>query len=150
MDSMTDPLNPPAVYENLVSPAETLASLQSVIERHAVQLKEIKKKQKLVREQEVSLLDNDPEYSRRVDEAERYVQAIKQEKARVKSTPESVAIKLKKDELKEEEKELAESLSNHLANYFNLTGSKVFDTSDGKQIKFKVKASIDSGQLSLF
>lgn len=149
MDSM-NAITPQAEVRQIDDVAETLSSLQAVIERNAHALKEVKDQQKIVREQEMNLLDNDPEYSRKVDEAERYVQAIKEEKARVKATPQSISLKVKKAELKEQEKEIAESLSNHLANYYNLTGSKVFDTSDGKQIEFKVKASIGSGQLSLF
>jgi len=45
-------------------------------------------------------------------------------------------------ELKEQQKEIEETLSNHLINYHAMTNSKSFDTSDGDQWDFSIKAKI--------
>lgn len=146
---MNDVLNQPAIHET-ADIAETISSLQNLIERNATELKRIKDRKKEIREQETSLLENDPVYTAKVEEAEAYVRKIKEEKARVKNTPEAQKLKLMKQELSQEEKEIKQTLSNHLTNYYAMTNSKSFDTSSGEVVEFKVNASIGSKQLRLF
>jgi hypothetical protein len=53
-----------------------------------------------------------------------------------------MGLKVKISELREEQKELEETLSGHLVNYHSITNSNSFDTSDGDQWEFSIKAKI--------
>ncbi len=74
----------------------------------------------------------------------------KEQKIKIKQSQESVLLKSKKAELVEEEKELQETLSNHLVSYYSMTNSSVVDTDSGEQIQMTIKATISAKQLALF
>jgi len=122
--------------------AETLTTLQNLVERHALQLEEIKDKLKTHRTSLRDVFENDPTLSEAKVELEAHSLKVKDRKAQVQSNPESMALKAKIGELAEQQKELEETLSNHLVNYHGLTNSNSFDTSDGDQWEFVIKARI--------
>jgi ABC-type transporter Mla subunit MlaD len=144
------PTTPPAIVQQADQVGETIQRLQSLIERYAAELKRLKNDKKLLTEQEKSILDNDSQLSIVQESAETLNKQVKMRKAELKNTIEMVNLKAKKSELSEEQKEIEETMSNHLLNYYKLTGSKSFDTSNGEQVEFKTKATISSKQLSLF
>lgn len=143
------PMTPPAIFEEAPI-ASTISHLQNLIERHAVSLKKIKEEKKLLGEQEKSILDNDSQLQLIQGSAETLNKQVRMRKSELKNTIEIVALKNKKTELTEQQKEIEETMSNHLLNYYSITNSKSFDTSTGEQIEFKTKAYIGSKQLSLF
>lgn len=122
--------------------AQTLHSLENVIESKANKLMDLKQKMSEKNEMIKNVYENDVEYQ----EAE----AIKQEatqahKQRKNSLEESAQMKSLRDDirsLKEDLKDIEESLSNHLINYHQLTNSTSFDTSDGDQWEFDIKAKV--------
>lgn len=122
--------------------AETLASLQGLIERHALEAEDVKKKLREKRASMRSVFENDPALSEAEAEAETHSVKVKEQKARLQSHPEITALKVQVAELREQQKELEETLSNHLVNYHSLTNSKSFDTSDGDQWEFLISAKI--------
>lgn len=130
--------------------AETISSLQNIIESNAILLRKVKADKKIIAEQMKDLKANDTALSQAEDEAVEHLQAIKEAKHAVNKSPESVELRAKKAELTQEEKEIQETLSNHLVSYYGLTNSNVFDTSMGEMIQMKVKATISTKQLSLF
>jgi hypothetical protein len=67
---------------------------------------------------------------------------LKERKLSLDNSPEVRQLKLKLSEMKEEVKEIEETLNNHLINLFQLTGSSSFDTSDGDQREFVVRAKV--------
>lgn len=122
--------------------AETLTTLQNLVERHAHSLEEVKEK---LREHRTSLRDvfeNDPALSEAAAELETHSVKVKERKSQLQSDPASMSLKVKISELREQQKELEETLSNHLVNYHALTHSNSFDTSDGDQWEFSIKARI--------
>lgn len=122
--------------------ADTLTSLQHLIERHANEVEDLKKK---LREKSSSLrdvFDNDPGYAEAQAEIETHSAKVKEHKARLQSTPQITSLKVQIAELREQKKELEETLSNHLVNYHSLTHSNSFDTSDGDQWEFSINAKI--------
>lgn len=122
--------------------AETLTTLQNLVERHALELEEIKDK---LRDHRTSLRDvfeNDPALSEVQAELETHSLKVKERKGQLQSNPESMSLKAKIGELREQQKELEETLSNHLVNYHTLTHSNSFDTSDGDQWEFSITAKI--------
>ena len=122
--------------------AETLMTLQSLVERHALQLEEIKNQLRAHRTSLRDVFENDPSLSEAKAEMETYSLKVKDRKSQVQSSPESMALKAKIGDLSEQQKELEETLSNHLVNYYSMTNSYSFDTSDGDQWEFVVKARI--------
>lgn len=122
--------------------AQTITSLQNVIERNADQLDELKTKLKEFREQLRSVFENDTSLSEAEEQAIQYQQQIKDRKSRLMSDPQVTSLQVKIGELNEQKKEIEEALSDHLVNYYQLTNSKSFDTSDGDQREFVIKASV--------
>ena len=144
---MISPITPPAIEIEIDM---TIPTLQSIISRTANNLKEIKAAKKLVTEQQKNLLENDSVLAGFEDTIEPIVQNIKERKAKIKNTPESQKLKAQKAELAQEEKEISETISNHLTNYYSMTNSRSVDTPSGDQADFKIKANFSSKQLELF
>lgn len=124
--------------------AETLNSLQSLIERHANELTRIGNELGEKRESLKNVLDNDQKLSEAKAQLDVFSEQLKERKSQMQSDPQVVNLKVAIGELNQEKKELEETLSNHLVNYHSLTNSTSFDTSDGDQWEFKIKAKIKS------
>ncbi|MDA1079467.1 MAG: hypothetical protein O2840_02130 [bacterium] len=122
--------------------ADSLTNLQSVIERNALESERVAEELKLKRESLRSVYENDARLSEADEIAQQKSAQVKEEKARLLASPQTVAIRNSIAELSAQKKELEETLSNHLLNYFQLTNSKSFDTSDGDQWEFSVAAKV--------
>ena len=122
--------------------AETLSALQAVIERNARELLEVNETLKQKRE----MLKSNFESNVELGEAEAKVKAlsdeVKQKKAKINASPEMVNLKLEIAEITQNKKDIEETLSSHLVNYHQLTGSTSFDTSDGDQWEFRIQAKV--------
>jgi len=124
--------------------AETLMHLQAVIERNANELNELNQKLKEKRSMFKNIFESDANLAELEEEYVKILDKLKEAKARVQSSPEAMALKTQVAELNEQKKEVEETLSSHLLNYYQLTGSTSFDTSDGDQWEFVVKAKVKS------
>jgi hypothetical protein len=124
--------------------AETLASLQGVIERNAQHLETIANEVKLKREEMKNVFDNDASLSEAQNEAKESSSKVKERRAVLQADPQITSLKVQVGELSQQKKEIEETLSNHLVNYYSLTNSKSFDTSDGDQWEFSLKARVKS------
>ena len=122
--------------------ADSLVQLQNVIERNALESEKIAEDLKLKRESLRSVYEHDLRLSEAEEVAQLKSQQVKEEKSRLLASPQTVAIRTAIAELSAQKKELEETLSNHLLNYFQLTNSKSFDTSDGDQWEFSVAAKV--------
>lgn len=122
--------------------AETLNALQGVIERNAHELQNVEKTLREKREMLKNMLDNNTEISEAEAKAKALNDELKEKKAKVAADPTSVALKLEIAEISQNKKEIEEALSEHLVNYHQLTGSTSFDTSDGDQWEFNIKARV--------
>ncbi len=127
--------------------AETLTSLQNIIEKHARELTRIEAELKEKRQSLKSVFDNDVQLVEARDEVERHAQVLKERKMQLQNDPQSTSLKIDIAELNQQKKELEETLSNHLVNYHSLTHSMSFDTSDGDQWDFSIKAKIKAKKL---
>ncbi len=124
--------------------AETLQYLQNLIERNATQLKTVRDELREKRESLQNILENDQELAEAETVAKTQVDAVKQRKAALQSSPESINLKNEVGELREKLHEIEDTLNSHLLNYYQLTNSTSFDTSDGDQWDFTVKAKLKS------
>lgn len=122
--------------------AETLSALQGVIERNAKELINLNQQVKEKREMLKNMIENDSEVAEAEQKAQALISEVKEKKAKIASDPAQVALKLQLSELAQNKKEIEETLSSHLVNYHQLTGSTSFDTSDGDQWEFKISARV--------
>ena len=127
--------------------AETLTSLQNLIEKHARELTRIEGELKEKRQSLKNVFDNDIQLTEAREEVEKHTQALKERKVQLQNDPQSTSLKIDVAELNQQKKELEETLSNHLVNYHALTNSTSFDTSDGDQWDFSIKAKIKAKKL---
>jgi predicted ATP-dependent endonuclease of OLD family len=124
--------------------AESLTYLQQIIERNAQELERIQEELKLKREGLRSVFENDPQLAESEEQAEMVSNQVKERKAQLQNSSQATQLKSNIGELNEQKKEIEETLSNHLVNYYSLTNSTSFDTSDGDQWEFKIKARVNA------
>lgn len=127
--------------------AETLTSLNNLIEKHARELTRIEGELKEKRQSLKNVFDNDIQLTEAREEVEKHTQAMKERRTQLQNDPQSTSLKIDVAELNQQKKELEETLSNHLVNYHALTNSTSFDTSDGDQWDFVIKAKIKTKKL---
>ena len=122
--------------------AETLTSLQNLIEKHALELTRLNTELKEKRESLKSFFDNDAQLEEAKAEVDRFNQSLKERRSQLQNDSQATSLKIDIAELNEQKKELEETLSNQLISYHGLTNSTSFDTSDGDQWEFKIQAKI--------
>jgi DNA repair ATPase RecN len=122
--------------------AETITALQNVIERNVEQLDEITDQIKHYREQMRNIFDNDPVLGEAEEQAAVVVNQVKERKSKLKADPEFTKLGVEVSELTDRKNDIRQALSGHLVNYYQLTNSTSFDTSDGDQREFTVSASV--------
>lgn len=124
--------------------AKTLNSLQALIESKANKLMDLKQAVSQKREMMNSVYENDQQLKETQDQKEAINQNYKERHQQLTQDP---AVRQAKEDLarlKQEQKELEESLSTHLISYHQLTNSTSFDTSDGDQWEFDIHAKVKS------
>lgn len=124
--------------------AETLSHLQNLLERYATELETINDQLKEKRESLKGVFENDTQLSAAEEQAQTFAQQAKTRKTELQNSPVAVGVKNQIVELNEQKKEIEETISNHLLNYYSITNSKSFDTSDGDQWEFDIRAKVKS------
>lgn len=124
--------------------AQSLTYLQNVIERNATELERIEHEMKEKRESLQSVMENDVELSAAQEEAEKASVKLKERRMNLQNNPQVATLRVQLKEMSDQKKEVEDTLSNHLINYFQITQSTSFDTSDGDQWDFSVKARVKS------
>lgn len=122
--------------------AQTLTSLQNIIERNAEEVQDLKKQLKEKRELLRNVFENDAQLAEAKAQVDSFSTQLKERKSKLQTDPQVTSLKAQIGELREQQKEIEEGLSNHLVNYYQLTNSTSFDTSDGDQWDFVVKARV--------
>jgi chromosome segregation ATPase len=122
--------------------AQTLSSLQNVIERNANELTRIGDELKNKRESLKNVFDNDTDLAVAEEQVQELSNQVKERRAKMQADPQVTTLKVQIGELNEQKKEIEETLSNHLVNYYQMTNSTSFDTSDGDQWEFNIRAKV--------
>jgi hypothetical protein len=122
--------------------AETLGHLQNVIERNAQQLTQVLEEIKQRREGLRGVYENDSQLAEAEEQARVITQQAKERKAQLRNGQQVLSLQNQIAELNEQKKEIEEALSNHLINYYQMTNSTSFDTSDGDQWEFNIRAKV--------
>lgn len=136
------PANPADEVAESDSLAETLQSLQNLIERNANRLEEINTAIREKRESLKNIFENDSALQEVVAQVDVMAQQAKERKSVLNNSPEATSVKVHIAELAQEKKEYEEALSNHLINYYTITNSRSFDTSSGDQWEFDIRAKV--------
>lgn len=122
--------------------AKSLNYLQNVIERNATELERVEHEIKEKRESLQSVFENDTELAAAEEEASQATLKLKERRGNMQNNPQVATLRVQLKEIQDQKKEIEETLSNHLINYFQITQSTSFDTSDGDQWDFSVKAKV--------
>jgi len=122
--------------------AESLMHLQGIIERNALELQNISNALKEKRESLKNVFDNDSQLAEAQEKAESLSTQVKERRSSLQNDPQVTSLKAQIGEINEQKKEVEETLNNHLLNYYQMTNSMSFDTSDGDQWEFNVRAKI--------
>jgi hypothetical protein len=128
--------------------AVTLSHLQSLLERYAMELERISGELKEKRESLKSVFENDSELNAAEEQVQTFAQQAKSRKSQLQNSPVAVGVKNQIVELNEQKKEIEETISNHLLSFYAMTNSKSFDTSDGDQWEFDIRAKVKSRRKS--
>jgi len=122
--------------------AQTLTSLQNVIERNANELTRVADELKLKRESLKNVFENDTTLAVAEEQVQLLSNEVKAQRTKLQADPQVTSLKVQIGELNEQKKEIEETLSNHLVNYYQMTNSTSFDTSDGDQWEFNIRAKV--------
>lgn len=125
--------------------AEAYQSVKNIVARKAVQADELKEKLKEYNESLKNVLVNDAELAEAEDKAKEAKVAVVKRKKSLNDSPEVKNLKLKQAEVKEELKDVEDSLSNQLLQLYQITGVKEFETAAGEVREFNIKAKIKGG-----
>ncbi len=149
IDALSESSKNPKVVEKDTSEAkesddfaQTLHSLESVIESKATKVMDLKEKMSEKSQMVKNIYENDVAFAETEAVKQEAVQAHKQRQLAIEETAQVRSLRDDLRQFKEEIKDLEESLSNHLINYHQLTNSTSFDTSDGDQWEFNIKAKV--------
>lgn len=124
--------------------AQALMSLQNLVERNANELDRLRNELKEHRQSLKNVFDNDQGLLEAEQVAQEVATKVKERKQSIDAQPEVRQLKLKIVDTREEMKEIEETLNAHLISLFKMTGSQSFDTSDGDQREFSLKAKVMS------
>lgn len=123
---------------------------KAAIARKLQLLKDLKQKKKNIAESLQNILENSSEYNE-VTSALTDVQVkLKQAKLALLNSPEGRSLQMKRDDLKEEEKEVRESLAASIEVFVETTGETEIDIGEDDPLKIIKKFQLQSGQLRLF
>jgi hypothetical protein len=76
------------------------------------------------------------------DDAKKLKKQVTARKSQLMNSPEAVSIKLKLQEVKEDLKDIEDSLSTQLLTLYQLTGVQEFETDEGEVREFVIKARV--------
>jgi methyl-accepting chemotaxis protein len=131
---------------NLVEDAqqfgEELTSVRNLIQRYAQQMDDMKAQIKEVSDSLRNIFDNDTELQQLEEQAKTMTTDVKNKRQRVKESPEAVQLQMKIKEFKEEQKEISDTLTNHLLRYYQMTGSTVIEDESGDEREIRINAKL--------
>lgn len=117
-------------------------ALKSIIQNLSVKLDELREKQKEYRQISKNILDNDSQLSAYEEQAKEAQLQFKKRKKELMESVEAKEAAAKAKEVGEEMRDIQDSLTNHLLNYYQITGVRSFDTPSGDEREFVFNARL--------
>lgn len=121
---------------------DQLQQLEALVSRKVNQIDELKEKLKNFREQVRNVAENDGQLQKAEQTAHDAVTAIQKRKSEIRDLPEVKSLKIEMKEVRDEIKELQETLNNNLVTLHQLTGTKEFTTLGGETREFELVARL--------
>ena len=106
---------------------ESLKAVEGIIERQVLRRDELKKQLKDVNDSLRSILENSSDYSQLTEAAKIGAKKVQEQKATLMKSAEAMQLKVKARELRENIKDITESLGNHCRSYEAQTGQLILD-----------------------
>lgn len=119
-----------------------VATLQTLIERQIERLDAVRQQIRTHTDSMKSIFENDTELAENETQVQEVSKKSKARKKTLTEAPEFRELRAKSAELKDEVKELQESLNSYLLTYYQQTGVKTVDLGAGGQREFKVIAKL--------
>jgi len=132
----------PEEKEEMNEVGESLLAVQGLIERLSGQLDTLMREYKEKREMLNNIFTNDESLQKAEEQAKEVTQQMKDRKGQLNESAEVKELKAQLGELKEDLNLVQESLNTHLINYFQMTGSKAIDMSDGREREIVLHAKL--------
>jgi hypothetical protein len=150
MDPNTAPPTTDTASEQLISDQspkfdiQTFEATRSVVSRQVQHLQKLKNEIKQQNQQLKNLLENDQNLNIAQTEAKEVAQKAKVRKTELLETSEAKKIKLRISDLKDEQTDLEDSLTNHLLDLYQATGVMEFEDTEGHIWEYNLKAKLKS------
>lgn len=122
--------------------SQAFEATKGLIQNLSVNIDELTIQQRELRERLKNILENDAGLSELEAVAKEARDAVKKRKTELMNSVEAKEVKAKEAETKEEIKEMKESLTHHLLNYFTITGTQSFETPSGEEREFSFSAKV--------
>jgi hypothetical protein len=122
--------------------AQEFNRIKNIVARKVNQADELKKKMREISESMKNVLINDSQLSEEEEKAKEVKLAVQKRKKDLNQSPEVKNLQLKMQEVKEELKDIEDSLSNQLLRMYQLTGVTEFETDGGEVREFAIKAKV--------
>ena len=123
---------------------QAFEATRNIISNQIEKIDEIKRKQKLFKEQIDDLVLNNESYQGAEELAKEATKKAKELKANIMQTQAYKELKSKIKELREDQKDLQESLSGHLLDLYQTTGVMEYESPGGDVYEYKISAKIGS------
>jgi len=121
---------------------EVFESTKALVTRKLVQAEELKAQARELSESLKNILTNDSTLSELEEKQKESRVEVQKRKRDLNTTPESISIKAKLSEIKDELRDVEDSLSTQLLNLYQMTGVQEFETPSGEVREFVVKARV--------
>lgn len=122
--------------------AESFEATKRLVQNLSVKLDELKAKQKEFRERLKNLQVNDALLSEYEEQAKAAASEFTKRKKELMASVEAQEVQAKLKETNEELKDIQDSLTNHLLNYFQVTRTQSFETPTGQEREFRLNAKL--------
>ncbi|MGI5828186.1 MAG: hypothetical protein ACOX6V_04180 [Patescibacteria group bacterium] len=121
---------------------ETYESVKNLVSRKTSQADELNAKIKELNNSLKNILVNDAELAEAEEQLKEVRKAVTKRKADLNNSPEAQSLKARIKEMKEELKDVEETLSSQLLTLYQLTGVQEFETNTGEVREFVIKAKV--------
>ena len=129
-------------YDALDNTSIALTASEALVTRLSGQLDDMKDQKKDLSEMLTSIYENDDELARLDHEVEKTMKGVKTRKTEISRSQQALELKAKIADLNEDIKMVQESISTHLINIFQITGSRSIDISEGESRDFDIRAKM--------
>ncbi len=122
--------------------AKVYEATRAILTRQIVQLEETKHKMKIFAEQLRDMVENNEALALADKEAKEASKKAKEIKTNIMQSQAAKNLKMQLQELRDEQKDIVDSMSGHLLDLYQTTGVMEFEAPDGSVYEYKILAKL--------